>query len=96
MHLTIDEDILKVLKNRRINISKYVEKLILKDMALQQTNNQLPTANSQVCSILLGPICFRNGKSDSIKRISNINIILHYAENFCILHLLHLIDFQSV
>jgi len=56
MHLTIDEDILKVLKNRRINISKYVEKLVLKDMALQQPNNQLPTANSQVCSILSGPI----------------------------------------
>ena len=39
IHLTIDEEIHRKLKRKRINISKYVDKLILKDMALSNSRN---------------------------------------------------------
>ena len=43
INLTVDEDLRKVLKSKRINVSRYVEKLMLKDLALNNLR-----ANQQV------------------------------------------------
>ena len=34
INLTVDEDLRKLLKRKRINISRYVEKLVYKDLTL--------------------------------------------------------------
>lgn len=43
IHLTIKKELFKMLKIKRANISKYVEKLILKDFAV----NNLQLVNSE-------------------------------------------------
>ena len=48
INLTVDEDLRKVLKSKRINVSRYVEKLMLKDLALNNLR-----ANQQVASSTL-------------------------------------------
>jgi hypothetical protein len=44
LHLSIEKEAYSALKQRRINISKYVEKLVYKDLAL--SNNQIDSFES--------------------------------------------------
>ncbi len=53
MHLTIDENVLKALKIRRINISKHVEGLVLRDMALKDLKRSVSDGSSNLPGAIL-------------------------------------------
>jgi post-segregation antitoxin (ccd killing protein) len=46
IHLSIEKELVSYLKSRRLNISKYVEKLVAKDIAVRQSPAERPFPDS--------------------------------------------------
>lgn len=63
IHLTISKEVKKMLVKKRVNISRYVEKLILNDLAVNLQNDQKTPVLSEakvVSSNLVGPTFSKN------------------------------------
>ncbi len=50
LHLSIEPELYRYLKHKRVNVSKYVEKLVVKDIATQQLSGTTGKVANGDCS----------------------------------------------